>query len=328
MAAVFACGCSAKASYGTNTNSNAVRMTGGAPAGVEGQNPPVFRDMSNLYGRMTPEGTAWAGTGYIPELPAAVSSARQVPAGESEALPSDFSQRKLVKRAYLRVRVDDLDAADSSVNALMEQYDAYSSSTESGDNYRNYVIRVASSSYAAFLSGLDGMGRTLHYSESTEDVSLRYYDLEGRLATREELLKTFRSYLEKAKNIEEILSVEARIADLQNDIDKTGRDLRGLADLVDYSTISLEVLGPVASVSYRGSTLAERVRELFSGLGKFLSMVIIVLIGIVIYGIPTVLLLVVLFWLLFGRLGLIRKLFRIAAGKKSGQKSEGGKSAP
>ena len=242
--------------------------------------------------------------------------------GEDAAVLTDASMRKLVKRANIHVRVDDLDAADTSVGVLMERYGAYPSSTESSDNYRGYVIRVPSSSYDTFLGELGGMGRILRHSESSEDVSLRYYDLEGRLATREELLKTFRSYLGKATDIDEILSVEARIAELQNEIDRTGRDLRLLADLVDYSTVSLDIFGPVAAEQYRGSTLAERVKELFSGFGGFLSTAVVVLIGIVIYGIPAMLLLVLLFWLLFGRVGLVKKLFRAAADKKKDKNNE------
>jgi hypothetical protein len=222
-----------------------------------------------------------------------------------------------VKRAHLSISVEDPGAADTSINALMEKHGAYAASTEVSENSRHYDIRVPHTAYDAFLAGMSGMGRTLRRSESAEDVTLRYYDLEGRLATRQELLKTYQSYLGKAKNIEEILSVEARIADLQNEIDGTGKELRRLANQVDYATVSLEIYGPVAAIPYSGPTPGERVKELFSSFGEFLSIVLVVVIGIVIFGIPIVLLLVLLFWILFGRIGLIKKLWRLAAGKKS-----------
>jgi hypothetical protein len=164
----------------------------------------------------------------------------------------------------------------------------------------------------------------LYRSESAEDVTLRYYDLEGRLATKQELLKTFQSYLGKAKDIEEILSVETRIADLQNEIDGTGKELRYLANLVNFATVALDLYGPVAASPYTGPTIGERIKELFSGFGDFVSTVLVVLTGIVIYGIPVLLLLALLFWLCFGRIGLMKKLWRAAAGKKreAGQKNE------
>ena len=203
----------------------------------------------------------------------------------------------------------------------MERHGAYAASTEIEENSRSYVIRVPHGAYDAFLAATGGMGRTLYRSESAEDVTLRYYDLEGRLATKQELLKTFQSYLGKAKDIEEILSVEARIADLQNEIDGTGKELRYLANLVDFATVTLDLYGPVAAVSYKGPTIGERIKELFSGFGDFVSTVLVVLVGIVIYGLPVLLLLALLFLLCFGRIGLLKKLWHIAVGKKGSRKN-------
>jgi hypothetical protein len=40
------------------------------------------------------------------------------------------------------------------------------------------------------------------------------------------------------------------------------------------------------------------------------------LLGIVIYGTPSVLLTILLYWLLLGKIGLLKKLWRLAGGKK------------
>jgi hypothetical protein len=246
-----------------------------------------------------------------------MASAANVSASEPDMPLSANAERKLVKRAYISIRADNLDAADASVTALMEKHGAYTASTEVEENSRYYSIRVPSSEYNAFLAGTDGMGRTLRRSENTEDVTLRYYDLEGRLATKKELLKTFQSYLEKAKNIEEILSVESRMADLHYEIDWNGRELRNLANRIDYATIDLSVLGPVSSTPNYEATLGEKFKEMFGSFGGFLSTVAVVLVGIVIYGIPILLLLALLFWLFFGKIGLLKKLWRVVAGKAS-----------
>ena len=307
---LFVSGCSKKAEFGAATNHS-------TPYAMMARTPGLAYDDADFLYR----GSGGAAEEYIVEetsLNMSAAAQRTAPGGVGETPLVDMSQRKLVKRANLRLRVENLETADSSINALMAQYGAYSSSTVSSENNRNYEIRVPSSVYDTFLAAVNDMGRILHRSESAEDVSLRYYDLENRLDTKRELLKTFREYLGKAKNIEEILSVEARIAELQNEIDRTGKELRNLAGLVDYSTVSLDILGPVASESYRGPTLGERMKELFSGFGAFLSTVAVVLIGFVIYVVPVLLILVLLFWLLFGRIGLLKKLYRLAAGKKSG----------
>jgi hypothetical protein len=108
--------------------------------------------------------------------------------------------------------------------------------------------------------------------------------------------------------------VESRIADLQQEIDWTGTQLRNLANLVDYSTVNVEITGPSGS-SYSSPTLAERFGNFFNSLGEVFSTALVALAGIVMYGVPALIIGVLLFWLLFGRIGLIRKLWRLAAKK-------------
>jgi hypothetical protein len=257
------------------------------------ENAPAFRDMSNLYGQ------------------ANLDSSYDENDGATEAANMSNVERKLVKRANVRIRVENLDAADVSIAELLNKYDAYSASTNVEENSRYYSLRVPAQYYDIFLSEMNGMGRLLGRHESTEDVTLRYYDLEGRLATKKELLRTFQAYLRRANNIEEILAVEARISELQYDIEGTGIQLRNLANRVDYATIELSLLGPVTVTATRTITLSERMKQLFGGFGGFLSTMVIVIIGIVVYGIPIFAVVALLFWLFFGKIGLLKRLWRV-----------------
>jgi len=262
-------------------------------------------EYTTLYGRAFDEntGSATAASGGNANAPGYIA---------------ENVERKIVRRANIRVRVENLETAEIAINGLMEKYGAYAASTTADENSRRYTIRVPSVVYRDFLAGTSGMGKVIYRSESAEDVTLRYNDLEGRLATSKELLKTFQSYLGKAKNIDEILSVERRIAELQSEIDRAGKDLRGLANDVDYSTVELSIIGPTASsISYRYPTLPDRVKELFGGFGNFLSVLAVILIGIVVYGIPIALLVLFFIWLLFGKMGLLKKLWRLVVNKKT-----------
>jgi hypothetical protein len=249
--------------------------------------------------------------GFNDRLPQGPRNGENTPAG------AVGPERKLVRRAAVHIRVQDPEKAEKAVTETMEKYGAYASSATINEDSRYFTIRVPAASYQALLAGIAGLGRVLYRSESAEDVTVRYYDLEGRLATKRELLKTFQSYLGKAKNIEEILSVEERIAELEDEIDGAGRELRALGNMVDYATVDLEVYGPVTASSRSTPTLGERLLELFESFGGFASALALALVGIVIFGIPVVLILTVLFWLLFGKIGLLKKLWRAAAGKKA-----------
>jgi len=273
-------------------NSAATTQWAGADFNQEMAAGLEFKEVSNLYNRIESESV-----------------------GNSMSADLSNVERKLVKTASIRIRVENLEAADAFITDLMRKYDAYAASTNVEENSHYYVLRVPSRVYDLFLTEMNGMGRLIHRSENTEDVTLRYYDLEGRLETKKELLRTFQSYLRRASNIEEILKVESRISELQYDIEGTGKQLRDLANRVDYATVELNLLGPAAAISNRGVTFGEQIKQLFSGFGDFLSGMAVVLIGIVIYGIPILLLLVFFFWLFFGRIGLMKKLWQIVNGK-------------
>ncbi|MDR0655370.1 MAG: DUF4349 domain-containing protein [Treponema sp.] len=227
--------------------------------------------------------------------------------------PADVQTRKLVRRAELLIRVEDPGAVEKPLGGLMQKYGAWASSTTIQDNSRDYTLRVPHDSYDAMVEDLIGLGKLLRRSESAEDVTLNYYDLESRLAVKQELLKTYQGYLGKAKTIEEIMTVEQKIAELQQDIDWTGTRFRNLSHLVDYATIEFEVSGPAAS--YAAPTMGERFGGLFGSFGGIASSALVVLVGIVIYGVPALLILIVLFWLLFGRIGFVRRLMSLASGK-------------
>ena len=236
--------------------------------------------------------------------------------------------RKLVRNAAVRIRVPDPELMEEPLAALMERYEAYASSVNIHERFRNYTIRVPADSYEPFLAELTAMGRLLQRTENVEDVSLRFYDLEGRLATKQELLKTFQGYLGTAKTIEEIMTVEARLAELQREIDWAGTEFRTLANQVDYATVEPEFTAPPSTVSAAKPDLGERIDLLFRTFGDYVSLVLVVVVGIVVYGIPGILLLTLLFWVSFGRIGLLKKLWRLAAGGKTVKKTEKGFKVP
>ena len=229
---------------------------------------------------------------------------------------SEEIERKLVKRANIRIRVESFESTDAVISDLMKKYGAYSASTEIDENSRHYSLRVPSNRFDTFLEEMDGLGKILRRNETTEDVTVNYYDLEGRLATRKKLLETYQAYLGKAGNITEILSVEARIAELQYEIDRTGTQLRNLTNLIEYATIDLTLSLPAASTSYQRTTFGERLSGLFRNFGGFLSVLGVIITGIIIFGIPILILLIFFYWILFGRIGLVKKLWQVVNKKQ------------
>ncbi|MDR1931104.1 MAG: DUF4349 domain-containing protein [Treponema sp.] len=265
----------------------------------------------------------WEGGGFNDSL----AQSREIPenledprrAAEDVPRPAEKT-RKLIKTADVEIRADRslLDeegkffGAAKKVDQLLDRYGAYSERSVIHEDSLSYRIRVPQNSYETMLSGLSVLGKLSSRVERAEDVSLRYYDLEGRLATKKTLLQTFQSYLGRAQTVEDIMSIETRIAELQNEIDWLGTQLAELSNLTDYAVINLSLYSSQAAASY---TLGDRIAGLFESFGSFASGALVVILGIILFGVPLVLLILLAFWIFFGRLGLLRKAFRLAAGK-------------
>jgi len=222
--------------------------------------------------------------------------------------------RKFTTSSNLRIRMENLDKGVETLNEIIVRYNTYASQVTVYENSRNYTLKVPAQNYKTFLEDLMKMGKIINYDETTEDVTLRYYDLESRLNTKKELIKTFQGYLGKAKNIEEILSVEKRLAELQAEIDDTGRQFKMLSNMIDYSTVRLELLGPVTVTAYGKETIGEKIKNLMNNFGDFMSVMAVTLLAIVVYGIPSIAILLLLYWVLFGKIGVLKKVFRLVSG--------------
>jgi hypothetical protein len=243
--------------------------------------------------------------------------------------PSAGKTRKLIRSADLSIEADKSltereggvsGGALQKVEELAGRHNGYIEQSRSDQSSLHCTIRVPSASFDEFLAGVSSLGRIISRSENAEDVTLKYYDLEGRLATKKNLLAVFQSYLGRANNIEEIMQVETRIADLQNEIDWLGTQVTELANLVDYATVSLYLFNPGKVQTY---TMGDRVKRLFGSYGDFASETLIVILGIVIFGVPLLVLVILAYWLLLGKIGLLKKAFRLVSGVNKTNTSKG-----
>jgi hypothetical protein len=256
-----------------------------------------------------------AGGAYDAAQKAAVPEAPEFPALDRDA-PAAEKERKLIKSARIQTRVDNLEDAAAQVGAVLERCQGYASNSSVRGTSRSYTLKIPAAHYEAALREVGNIGKIVYRSETVEDATIKFYDLEGRLNTRLELLKTFQAYLGKAKSIEEIMTVEKRIAELQQEIDWYGSQLADLAHLTDYATVSLELLGPASQSAYYKPSIKDRIGGLFQSFSNAASTALVILLGIFIYGIPALLILILLFWILFGRIGLIRRVWRLVGVKR------------
>lgn len=161
------------------------------------------------------------------------------------------SDAKIIRTAELIIQTTEFDRSTASLAALTEEQGGYYESAQvygGGyyDQYANrtayYVVRIPKENFTAFRDKAGEVGHLYSIQEGVQDVGEVYYDTEARLATLETKRERLLALLEKAELMEDIISLENSLADVQYEIDLHNTTLRKYDSLIDYSTfeISLE----------------------------------------------------------------------------------------
>ena len=109
------------------------------------------------------------------------------------------------------------------------------------DRSANYVVRIPTSKFEAFMALTEGIGNVTSSSRNAENVTSQYTDYEARLSslyTQEERLLAM---LEKSEDLESLITLEARLSEVRYEIESIERNLRNLDQKLAYSTVTLQI---------------------------------------------------------------------------------------
>ncbi len=160
------------------------------------------------------------------------------------------SERKDVKIIYtanLNVEALDLDAAVDALNQLVDEMGGYFQSSDRGSYGRSrnasFTVRVPSSKYRAFVDAWSDSEncKLISVHEDTEDVGVRYFDLETHLTTLRNKMNRLQALLEQATEMEDIIQLESAISDTEYQIEMYTSDLNRYDSLINYSTVNLTI---------------------------------------------------------------------------------------
>ena len=253
-----------------------------------------------------------------PPMEAPHDSLTEIPTGKSgEPLEGEASSpwtptdRKLVSTGSMDLVVDDLEKAEASIRSSVEKVSGYVSSMNRWSDSFSMTVKVPAEEFDGFAETAAGFGDVRSKQIDVQDVTDRYYDLEHRIRNKEILVERLRGYLERAEDIEEILKVERELNETVTELERLEGSFRNLSHLVAFSTLTLSVRLPsYASDHGPLPSLRDGLKEFgYTAAGVFYS-IFFVLMGIIVFGVPSVLVVGLLYWLGFGRIGLIRKFFR------------------
>ena len=191
-------------------------------------------------------------------LPGCASSALgPVESSEAPSSADRATGRILIKRAFLDVEVDDVDAAVKKALAIAETTEGYvETSTASKDESATIALRVPAAQFESTLDALAGLGKEKSRSVRAEDVTAHCIDLEAKLKNCVALRDRLRKLLDKATNVKDVLAIEKELTRVQTEADSLEGQLKSLRGLAKMASIRLTltvrtILGPLGYL-FRG----------------------------------------------------------------------------
>ncbi len=155
-------------------------------------------------------------------------------------------KKKIIKDGKLWFKVAELENAKKRVDGILEKHEGYFSSEQlhTSDYESSYELkaRVPNKNFETFVKEVEeGEGEITYKSINARDVTEQFVDLETRLENKRNYLNRYRELLKKANSIKEILEVEEKIRELEEEIESTEGRLKYLIDQVAYSSLEIKL---------------------------------------------------------------------------------------
>ena len=160
---------------------------------------------------------------------------------------NDLENRKLIKNANLSIETQTFPDCIDALTAQIRKYGGYieNSSVYGNEEYErrsaDYTIRIPEEQYESFLAGVVTVGSVVSRTESVEDVTLQYTDVESRIRSLETEYNTLLTILEKCDNVSDVIEVQNRITDVTYELDSYKSRLRTYDNLISYCTVYVNV---------------------------------------------------------------------------------------
>lgn len=220
-------------------------------------------------------------------------------------------ERKLIYTGNIDLEVSSLDSAKASIEEWVKRYGGYVASSSQYSRGLNYSVKIPSKNFAAAMDDGASIGSVRTKNISSQDVSDRYYDLQTRLNTRKLMQERLNEYLKSAKNVKDMLEIETKLNDVTSEVEAMQGQMNRLSNQIDYSQIDIFAQLPY-NQNESGFILPDtrtEFRRFVSNIIGFFASFLFVVLYIIIYGIPILLVFALLYYIAWGKIGLVRKLF-------------------
>ena len=184
---------------------------------------------------------------------------------ENDTAARTADNAKIIYTTYLSIETKDYDLAYQQLNDTLSGVDGYLESsneyTDSTDSTRtlSLTLRVPESSYDAFVDAAEQTGSVTSKSESAEDVTTQYMDIEARLDNLTAQRTRLQELQASADNLTDLLQIESSLSDVQYQIESYQSQLNWYSQQVSYCTVNI-TLDEVETLT-TGTSFAARLAD-------------------------------------------------------------------
>lgn len=187
---------------------------------------------------------------------------------------------KVIKNGDMDFEVVKLEVAKTRTDSILATANGYYEREQynSHGNRNSYSLqlRMPAARFDTIVKLLEkGVGELRSKNLTAKDVTEEYVDLNIRLENNLSYLTQYKEILRKAKSVKEILEVQERIRNIEEEIESKKGRLKFLDDKIKYSTLNLELTEFLVEDRSAGPTFGTRIASAFqNGIRGFLSFVV------------------------------------------------------
>lgn len=218
-------------------------------------------------------------------------TAEQSASGAEAPGSQKATEEKIIKTVDLSIQTKEYEAYLAALTANVTKLGGYveNSTNHMGSYYSansnrssTYVVRIPADKLDEFLAGAEEKGKIIRKTENQQNVTLEYVDLESRINAFKTERTTLTGLLEKAESLEDVLSIQERLSEVNYQIESYTAKMRVLENRIGYSTITLNI-DEVERVTEEKPGIGSRIKNTFldnlEELGEWISDFVVNFIG-------------------------------------------------
>ena len=179
--------------------------------------------------------------------------------------------RKLIRNVNLSLQTVSYDAVVENLRARVAEFGGYIEQSDSYDagyygraaRSMSMTARIPADRLDAFLETATENAKVTTRSENTQDITLKYTDMEARVETLEVERDRLMELLAEADNIDSIIALESRLSDIRYELESIRSSLRVYDNQVTYSTVWINLNEVEVLKETKEATFAERLSSNF-----------------------------------------------------------------